>query len=116
MSTYHAWIDVATEIVQRFDYRLTDIELDCDAEQRIVLIGNVFHIFLLRLRKYLVIERMTWCEFFLLDIILFTPILILRYVVINVDLEADHIAFLLIIATALPEDVKQEHKILQTQK
>lgn len=113
MSTYHAWIDVATEVVQRFDYCLTDIELDCDAEQRIVLIGDVLHIFLLWLREYLVIKWMVWGQLFLLDIILLTPILILGHIVIDIDLEADHIAFLLIVAIALAEDVKQEHKILQ---
>lgn len=116
MSTYHAWIDVATEIVQRFDYCLTNIELDCDAEQRIVFVGDVLHIFLLWLREDLVIQRMAWRQLFLFDIILLTPILILWHVVIHVDLEADHIAFLLIVAIALAEDVKQEHKILQTQR
>lgn len=114
MGTYHAWIDVATEIVQRFNDCLTDIELDCDAEQRIVLVGDVLHVFLLWLRKDLVIEWMVRRQLFLFDIILLTPILILWHVVIDVDLEVDHIAFLLIAAAALSEDVKQEHKILQT--
>lgn len=55
---------------------------------------------------------MTWGQLFFLDIVLFTPILILGHIFIDVDLEADHIAFLLIVVIALAEDVKQEHKIL----
>jgi hypothetical protein len=48
---------------------------------------------------------MVWSEFFFLDIVLLTPILILGDIVVDVDLEADHVAFLFIAAIALPEDV-----------
>lgn len=53
---------------------------------------------------------MAGSEFLFFDVILLAPVVILGNVIIDIDLEADHVALLLAVAATLTEDVQQKHQ------
>jgi hypothetical protein len=53
---------------------------------------------------------MAGSELLFFNIILLAPVVILGHVIIDIDLEADHVALLLAVAIILTEDVQQKHQ------
>ncbi len=103
---YHAWVDITTKIINWPYECLANIQLYGYAEQSVILICSVFHIFFFLLGKDLVIQWMKWCQLLLFNYVLLTPVLELWDIVIYVDFKIDDIEFFLAIILTFSEKIE----------